>query len=296
MPWQELTFQTDATHADALSGIFTEFGAVAVTFLDAQDQPIYEPAPGTQPLWKLVKISALFEEHDDLTAIQEFCHSHPLIQDADIKLIADRDWERVWMDEFKPMRFGNRLWICPSWCEPPDPTAVNIHLDPGLAFGTGTHATTAMCLEALDALDLTDKTVLDYGCGSGILAVAAMKLGACCIWAVDNDPQALIATTDNANKNNIDLANFHIEHSNNFKPTPSDVVVANILANPLVALSEKLSNACKQHLILSGILPEQAGMVKQAYQPYFNFMPDKQHNGWVCLIGIKKAQNDSRGV
>lgn len=288
MPWQELTFQTAAEVADAFSEIFTEFGAVAVTFLDAKDQPIYEPAPGTQPLWKLVKMSALFKAEDDLSAIREFCENNALISDTHIEIIVDRDWERLWMDEFKPMRFGQRLWICPSWCEPPDPTATNILLDPGLAFGTGTHPTTAMCLEALDSMDLIGKTVIDYGCGSGVLGVAAMKLGAASIWAVDNDPQALTATLDNAKKNDIDLASFHIENSKEFKETVADIVVANILANPLIELSDKLMRAAKHHIILSGILPEQADAVMQAYQKDFNFIPKKQHNGWVCLVGTKK--------
>lgn len=287
MPWQELTFQTNAEYANQLAELFTEAGAAAVTFLDAKDQPIYEPELGTQPLWKLVQMSVLFEMGIDLSEVLQFCKQSTYITEPNIGIIEDREWERVWMAEFKPMRFGNRLWICPSWCEPPDPTAINILLDPGLAFGTGTHPTTAMCLEALDNMDLTNKTVIDYGCGSGILGIAAMKLRASSVWLVDNDPQALTATRDNAEKNNIDLANFHIEHSDVFKEYQVDIVLANILANPLIQLSEKLMSIAKHHIVLSGILEEQAAAVMQAYQKHFNFMPIKRRDGWVCLEGTR---------
>ncbi len=220
--------------------------------------------------------------------MMEFCNTSSYISEPKLTLIADRQWERVWMDEFKPMRFGHRLWICPSWCAPPEPSAINIILDPGLAFGTGTHPTTAMCLETLESMDLTGKTVIDYGCGSGILGIAAMKLGSAAIWAVDNDPQALIATQGNAEKNNIDFSSFHIEHADVFKPHLVNIVVANILAHPLIELSDRLMKMTKHHIVLSGILLEQADRVMQAYQKYFNFTQKKEYNDWVCLLGVRK--------
>lgn len=288
MPWQQLSLLTTAEHADALSDAFMVFGAVATTYLDAQDQPIYEPAPGTMPLWQEIKFAILFEEAADLTPVLAFCQSNPFIQEPRVAVLADQDWERAWMDDFKPMQFGQRIWICPSWCAPPEPEAVNILLDPGLAFGTGTHPTTAMCLEALDALDLSGKTLIDYGCGSGVLGIAAMKLGAKTVWSVDNDPQALIATKANLEKNGLSTDNFHVEGSGSFEPIKADVVVANILANPLIALSDLLLSLCQDQLILSGILPEQAEEIEALYGRKVYFYPKNQQDGWICCTGTLK--------
>lgn len=194
------------------------------------------------------------------------------------------------MDHYHAMSFGKRLWICPSWQTPPDPKAVNLMLDPGLAFGTGTHQTTALCLQWLDGADLTGKTVLDYGCGSGVLGVAALLLGAKSVLAVDNDPQALAATRDNAGRNGcadrlrVRLPDLRVAIE------PVDVVLANILAGPLIQLAPLLSASLKPgaYLVLAGLLEEQAKAVMAAYEPVVTFLPSVSHEGWWRLVGQRQ--------
>ena len=289
MSWQQLSLHTTAAHVEAIADVLSELHeAQAVTFLDAEDQPLFEPAPGTMPLWQDIKLVALFAADKDLSAVLDYCRSLDGIANIAVESLAEQSWERVCMQDFQPMRFGRQLWIVPSWCEVPHPQAINILLDPGLAFGTGTHPTTAMCLEALEAVDLKGKSVIDYGCGSGVLAIAAMKLGAKAVWATDNDPQALLATRDNATKNAINLELFHIEEPGSLSVKTADIVVANILAKPLISLNETLINLCESQLILSGILAEQATKVENAYSSAFNFFDKKQQDEWVCLLAQKK--------
>lgn len=285
MPWQQFTCQTTAEYVESLSAQLSEFGAVSVTYLDAEDQPLYEPKPGEMPLWKDVVVSALFEENFNLQAVCDFYESLSPVHRITTRVIADQDWERAWMDDFKPMQFAEKLWICPSWCAPVDPAAVNILLDPGLAFGSGTHPTTALCLKTLASLDLKNKTVLDFGCGSGVLGIAASLLGAQSVCCVDNDPQALMATKDNALKNHIDLKQFIIEPATHFKAQQFEVVVANILAEPLIELADLLLGCCAQTLIMSGILPEQADKIVQLYSKKVKFSPIQVFDNWVCLVG-----------
>ena len=293
MPWLQvrlaITPEQAETYEDALLGV----GAVSVTFMDAEDQPIFEPDLGTTPLWSNTHLLALFEADTDPTNL--VAHLQLLtgseLPAHEIEHIADQDWERSWMDNFQPMRFGQRLWIVPSWHAAPQPEAVNLLLDPGLAFGTGTHPTTALCLEWLDGQDLNDCTVIDFGCGSGILAIAALLLGAPQAIGTDIDPQALEASRDNAGRNGIDPARFPVYLPADMPQQPADVVVANILAGPLVSLAPQITALVKAggRLALSGILAEQAEEVRAAYADAFDLDPTAIKDGWVRISGVKRA-------
>ncbi len=204
MAWLQLHLATTEQHADAFQAALENLGAVAVTLTDGADQPVFEPPPGTRPLWQNTVVSALFEQDQTPELILAALTAQGLSAEASHhETLEDQTWERAWMDDFSPMQFGERLWIIPSWSEAPDPQAVNLKLDPGLAFGTGTHETTALCLQWLDGADLHGKTVLDFGCGSGVLAIAALLLGAGETTGTDIDPQALIASEDNARNNGV---------------------------------------------------------------------------------------------
>lgn len=293
MPWLQvrlaITPEQAETYEDALLGV----GAVSVTFMDAEDQPIFEPDLGTTPLWSNTHLLALFEADTDpanLVAHLQLLTGGEL-PTHEIEHIEDQDWERSWMDNFQPMRFGQRLWIVPSWHAAPQPEAVNLLLDPGLAFGTGTHPTTALCLEWLDGQDLHDCTVIDFGCGSGILAIAALLLGAPQAIGTDIDPQALEASRDNAGRNGIDPARFPVYLPADMPQQPADVVVANILAGPLVSLAPQITALVKAggRLALSGILAEQAEEVRTAYADTFDLDPTAIKDGWVRISGVKRA-------
>lgn len=293
MPWLQvrlaITPEQAETYEDALLGV----GAVSVTFMDAEDQPIFEPDLGTTPLWSNTHLLALFEADTDpanLVAHLQLLTGGELPA-HEIEHIEDQDWERSWMDNFQPMRFGQRLWIVPSWHAAPEPEAVNLLLDPGLAFGTGTHPTTALCLEWLDGQDLHDCTVIDFGCGSGILAIAALLLGAPQAIGTDIDPQALEASRDNAGRNGIDPARFPVYLPADMPQQPADVVVANILAGPLVSLAPQITALVKAggRLALSGILAEQAEEVRAAYADAFDLDPTAIKDGWVRISGVKRA-------
>ncbi|MDC7826177.1 50S ribosomal protein L11 methyltransferase [Pseudomonas sp. BLCC-B13] len=293
MPWLQvrlaITPEQAETYEDALLGV----GAVSVTFMDAEDQPIFEPDLGTTPLWSNTHLLALFEADTDpanLVAHLQLLTGSELPA-HEIEHIEDQDWERSWMDNFQPMRFGQRLWIVPSWHAAPEPEAVNLLLDPGLAFGTGTHPTTALCLEWLDGQDLNDCTVIDFGCGSGILAIAALLLGAPQAIGTDIDPQALEASRDNAGRNGIDPARFPVYLPADMPQQPADVVVANILAGPLVSLAPQITALVKAggRLALSGILAEQAEEVRAAYADAFDLDPTAIKDGWVRISGVKRA-------
>ncbi len=295
MTWQQLILQINHLHAEEIGDWLSEHGAQAVTLEDAKDNPILEPAPGETPLWDQINLTALFEENDAVAEILKQLKKHfeESIQTAKITLLEDQQWERAWMVNFKAMRFGKRLWICPSWETIPAPDAVNIILDPGLAFGSGTHETTALCLEYLDAEDLHSKTVLDYGCGSGILAIAAAKLGASHIIGADNDPQAIIASRENAVRNKIDNEKISfIQVSAKSPPAIEavDILVANILAEPLRLLAEDLVEKVKSggQVALSGLLIEQAEEIMAIYQRWFTLNPVKKLGSWCLVSGVKK--------
>jgi ribosomal protein L11 methyltransferase len=268
-------------------------GACSVTFRDAEDTPILEPSIGETPLWDQVQLTSLFtEEYDIHTLSSKIKRMAPLkTSTPETRIFADEDWERTWMNDFHPIQFGPRLWVCPSWEEIPEPDAVNILLDPGLAFGTGTHETTALCLTWLDENIKGKESVIDYGCGSGILAIAAKKLGADTVYGIDIDPQAIIATRDNAEKNHIDPKTIQIYMADD-QPAllQSDIVVANILAGILIDLSEHITAIVKPHgkIVLSGILKEQAETVLLHYSQAFKMSSPIYKNEWTLLTGTKK--------
>jgi len=290
--WQQLQFETDDGHVEALEDWLFEQGAVAVTLEDNADEPLLEPGPGETPMWQKVRLSALFYEGVDLTPVLDSVPSGWVTATAGAPVhVPDQDWERAWMDNFHPMQMGSRLWICPSWLAPPEPNAVNVLLDPGLAFGTGTHPTTAMCLTALDRLITPDMTVVDYGCGTGILAIAGLKLGARCALGVDNDPQALTASHQNAERNGISPSRFTVVAPDSAEVSgwegAADCVVANILAGPLSELAPRLLALLKPegHLLLAGLLADQADALIERYQPHIRLSVVSQVEEWVLLEG-----------
>ncbi|NOX93234.1 MAG: 50S ribosomal protein L11 methyltransferase [Gammaproteobacteria bacterium] len=289
MPWLQLTFETTPDDAEQFSDLLSDAGACAITFLDSADQPLYEPPVGETPLWSRTRIIGLFDATTNmnvvLTQIRDAITPNSL-PDHRISPLEDKDWEREWMDSFKPMPFGERLWIVPGWASPPQPEAVNILLDPGLAFGTGTHPTTALCLQWLDEHGANHDEVIDYGCGSGILAVAAAKLGASHVWAVDNDPQALIATHDNAHKNRV-AENIDAVLPDALPGLQTPLLLANILAQPLMDFAERFATHVSPggHIVLSGILAGQAKQVAARYESWFSMEPAISRDGWVRLNG-----------
>lgn len=292
MPWIQLRLNADEETAEKYSNWLSASGAQAVTFIDAKDTPIYEPLPGDEVIyWNHTIVMGLFDASHDMDKVIHYLKSiHPNKDKMPYKLeqLEDKDWEREWMDNFHPMKFGERLWICPSWREVPDPEAVNVMLDPGLAFGTGTHPTTALCLTWLDSLDLEGKTVVDFGCGSGILSLAALKLGAKEVIGIDIDPQALQASLDNAKRNQVDdrLSLFLPEDQPSLK---ADVVVANILAGPLRELAPTIIEFVAENglLALSGVLEEQAETLQGIYGQWCEMDPFVVQDEWVRLSGIK---------
>jgi ribosomal protein L11 methyltransferase len=292
MPWLQLELEATPDTADMLSDFLQEAGAAAVTLQDAADQPLFEPPPGTTPLWHSTRVIGLFDSDTDIPAILERLQAafgdHPLPA-WHLNPLEDRDWVRAWLDDFQPMRFGERLWIVPTGYTPPAPEAVNILLDPGLAFGTGTHPTTAMCLRWLDAHPPVDQEVIDYGCGSGILAIAACRLGARQVAGVDTDPQALLATRDNARKNGVEDC-ISVFLPADFDSPPVPLLLANILAGPLVNLAPRFAERVQRggQLVLSGILAEQAAAVMAAYAPAFDMQLTEQQDQWVCLTGTRR--------
>lgn len=292
MAWVQFIFNSTPEKAESLSDALSEIGAAAVTFEDNADQPLYEPAIGETPLWSATRVIALFdaeiERCDVLTALQSKLPNE-LMPGFKVETVEDQDWERAWMDNFQPMQFGEALWIVPSWHTAPDPSAINILLDPGLAFGTGTHATTALCLEWLDKTELTGKTVIDYGCGSGVLAIAAALKGAKRIICVDTDPQALTATQANAERNHVTLETYLPETC---PAIECDLILANILAGPLMSLEPVFVDFShsKTEIVLSGILESQAEQVSKTYQAHFTLQPVVAKKEWIRLDGQRQGE------
>lgn len=293
MSWHQISVITDKPTATEVSDFFSELGAVSVTYMDAEDQPVYEPAPGETRIWAQTKVIALFELDSEPELVKTVLFAQfkdqPL-QDWFHEILEDQTWERLWMEHYHPMKFGDSLWVCPTGQEITEEKTVCMTLDPGLAFGTGTHATTALCLEWLATHDLKNKIIIDYGCGSGILAVAALILGAKEAHAIDIDPQAITATLANAEKNKV-LAKIKCYLPEEFKSFPADIVVANILAKPLCDLSKPISALIRPagKLVLSGILKEQAEMVITAYQQQnIKIEPATIQDDWCRLDGTKQ--------
>lgn len=292
MAWIEIHITTSADYAETLSAQLNLLGAVAVTFKDAGDQPIYEPAPDAPRVWNETIVIGLFDSTINSLPIMHYLEQQRtdgVIESFELKHIADEDWVRRSLDQFKPIKFGQRLWICPSWLVPPEPNAVNVILDPGLAFGTGTHPTTALCLEWLDEHIHSQSLVIDYGCGSGILTLAALKLGAKHVLAVDNDPQALEACSNNAKQNGFNSSQLQTFLPNELPEEKADLVVANILAQPLIELAPIISRLVKTkgNIVLSGVLNTQVKQVTDAYAPWFAIQPIVFKEDWSRITGVR---------
>jgi len=302
MAWVQISVEVAGDQVEEVSEAFNTIGALSVTVQDAGDEPLLEPAPGETPLWSNTRVIALFDAAQDAAELKQQLQS---VLDAPVpdflaESLEDRDWSNTWRDTFGAMQFGERLWVCPVGESPPDPDAIVVHMDPGMAFGTGTHATTAMCLRWLDARPPANQSVIDYGCGSGILAIAAHKLGAANVTAVDIDPQALQATWENAHRNDCDI---EVSHPEALGQRSADLVVANILANPLIELAEGMARRVRTGgcLVLTGILAEQAEAVMAAYVDWFDFAAPVYREEWVLLEGLKTLdpgmrRDDDKGM
>ncbi len=295
MDWRQFVMKLESLNPDSVEAILMSHGALSVSFSDAGEHPILEPAPGETPLWNDSCVTGLFAPDADLQLLQD-----DLLQSLSlerlpphrIEPLADRAWEREWLKDFGPMHFGERLWICPGDTKAGADDAVIVRVDPGLAFGTGTHSTTALCLEWLAGLDLGGRAMLDYGCGSGILAVAALKLGCADVTAFDIDPQAITATRQNAARNRVEhsitLTNCAAAIEGQF-----DIVIANILAAPLIDLAAPIANRVKTGgmLALSGILSQQVESVLGAYDAWIDFEKPvcREQDGqtWARLTGVR---------
>jgi ribosomal protein L11 methyltransferase len=315
MRFYEIEFPLANLNSETVEAALLEIGASSITLVDRGDEPVLEPKPGEIRLWSDTLVRALFQESSD-AADSDIAASNnvdrltallgpQITQSARVKPVEDRDWERVWLADWESTRFGRRLWVCPTAAAlPDDPNAVVVRLDPGLAFGTGTHPTTALCLQILDSLPVAGRTVIDYGCGSGILGIAALKLGAAHVTAVDLDPQALLATRDNAIRNGvssgIDVRGVDDRGADvrgvdapgiDGGLQPAYCVMANILAGPLIELAPKLTAACEPggYLLLSGLLKTQAYAVKAAYAAAFDRVQVVERDDWCCIYARRGA-------
>jgi ribosomal protein L11 methyltransferase len=294
VPFIELSIELTESDPESVEAACFATGALSVTLTDAADTPILEPLPGTTPLWPQVRLAALYADGTDpgtVTAELSAALERPDLV-ATVRVVADRVWEREWLKDFRPRRHGRRLWICPGGEPPPageEADAIIVWLDPGLAFGTGTHATTALCLEWLDGIALDGARVLDVGSGSGILSVAALALGARAAVAIDIDPQALIASRENAERNGV-AQRLTVQDASLPWGTGYDVVVANILAEPLLELSGAIAGAVRAGglIVLSGLLATQAATVAAAYAPWFDMEVARIRDDWAALAGRRR--------
>ncbi len=299
MPFLELSLILRTEQQPGAEEALQDLGALSITLRDAEaetpdEQAIFEPGVGELPLWPTITLSALFDEHADRRGLSAALGELlPWLEPDRLNFteVADQDWERAWMDQFKPMSFGRRLWIYPWNVEPPgNDESVVVRLDPGLAFGSGTHPTTALCLQWLDGLDLVGRTVTDFGCGSGILAIAALKLGAANAIGVDNDPQALLASADNAMRNAVaDRLTLFLPAD--FKSKPADIFIANILAGPLGELAPVFAAATKggAPFAISGILAGQQDELLQRYAEWFELLQVDMREDWVRISGRRRG-------
>ncbi len=282
--------QCHCEEVEWLSDALEEAGAVSVTLTDRFDDPILEPAPGEIPLWTNVVVCGLFEDEKDAEHAQKaLSKQYPHLQFS-IHTLPDQDWERACMDNFKPQQFGQRLWICPSWLTPPDPHAVNLILDPGLAFGTGSHQTTSLCLTWLEQANVSQKTIIDYGCGSGILGLAALKLGAKHVYAVDIDEQALLATKSNAMGNAITDQQLTTGQPSILQEAV-ELLLANILLSPLLALQSSFHTLLKPtgQLVVSGILVDQIQVLIDSYHANFEHQATFLQDDWALVVFTPRA-------
>lgn len=293
MPWLQITVRIDRDRAAAAESLLGELGAVSVTLTDAGDEPVFQLDRDSTPLWQETIATGLFPDGTDGSGVRQSLRDRlsPLPDDAlHEEPLEDQDWERTWMQDYHPVRFGKRLWVCPTWSTPPDPEAVNLMLDPGLAFGSGTHPTTALCLEWLEQQDLHGCRVIDYGCGSGILAIAALKLGAASALGVDNDPQAVTATAANRDNNGVPAERLHVALPGEHDKTPADTLIANILSGPLLELEPVLAGLVRPggRLVLSGILSEQTAAIRDGYAVHFRMDAPRRREDWICISGERR--------
>lgn len=293
MPYHQLVLELPGSDLVRAEDACTRLGAIAVSLADAGDEPLLEPAPGETPVWQAVRLRALFNvsANPGLAAATLAVVLGLPPGAISIEHVEDRAWEREWLKDFRPMRFGRRLVVAPAGQRPDAPAPVILELDPGLAFGTGTHATTALCLEWLDGRIQGGERVLDYGCGSGILALAALKLGAREALAFDIDPQALTATRENAAKNGL-ASRVEVAERMEAGTGAFDIVLANILAGPLIELAPRLARLARPggEIVLAGLLSHQATEVAQAYAPWFDIDPNAERDGWTLLAGRRRAE------
>jgi len=290
MGWIQLRVNGTADCAEQIGDLMSAQGALSITFLDSKDTPIFEPLPGETRLWGETDIMGLWQADADVNSIISYLKQHLGEMRYKVEALEDKDWERAWMENFHPMCFGQRLWICPSWKPVPDPDAVNVMLDPGLAFGTGTHPTTSLCLQWLDGLDLSGKTIIDFGCGSGILAIAALKLGAARAIGIDIDPQAIEASKANAERNGV-AEQLELYLSDAAPDVAADVLVANILAGPLTELAPAIAARTQPGglLALSGLLNTQTEKVTEAYTPWFRDFDVAEQEEWIRICAVKNV-------
>lgn len=293
MPHHQLVFELDGDQLERVEEVCNRLRAIALSLADAGDEPLLEPAPGETPVWKAIRLRALFDDAADPQELASALAGAIGLQRSAIGIerVEDRAWEREWLKDFRPMRFGRRLWVCPAGQRPNGPAPVVLELDPGLAFGTGTHATTAMCLGWLDGAISGGERILDFGCGSGILGLAALKLGAAKATAFDIDPQALVATRENAAKNGLS-ERIAVARRAGDVAGPFDIVLANILSGPLIGLAPELAQRVRAggRIVLAGMLERQADEVAQAYRPWFDIGPAAEREGWTLLAGRRRAE------
>ncbi|MFL0810556.1 MAG: 50S ribosomal protein L11 methyltransferase [Agarilytica sp.] len=291
MPWLQLRISAQRDAVPSIESALLTQGALSVTFEDSADEPIFEPALGETPLWQDTRITGLFEADGDTKAIlQNIVEGCRLdASTCQWQILEDKEWEREWMNNYHPIQCADNFWICPSWTPPPNPDAVNLKLDPGLAFGTGTHPTTFLCLQWAAHANLRDKTVVDYGCGSGILGIAALLLGASSVTGTDIDPQALLATAENVERNNLKAEQFPVFFPDKCPIEKVDIVFANILAGPLVELAPALTGLMKPggKICLSGILNTQRETIVDAYSSVIHIDEISEHDNWLCITGTK---------
>ena len=292
MIWKQISFEVKKSETDLVSEVLMGLGSVSITYSDALDDAIYEPPVGQTPLWDNVKVNALFSSEVNQksleTSISDICN----IVVIDTVTLKDRVWEEECQKDFPSMRFGKRLWVCPSWDAESilSNDSIVIHMDPGLAFGTGTHQTTSLCLEYLDLNPPKNLRVIDFGCGTGILAIAAAKFGAKSVIAIDNDPQAVLSSKENVAKNKCENTITTIHSINQGNDRKCDLLIANILANPLVELEPLFSDLVHTNgmLLLSGILKEQVDRVVKCYSINFSNIEVANKGEWFRISGKRK--------
>lgn len=290
MSYLQLRFLVARRSAGALTDVLEAIGALSVTWENAGEDEYFEAAYPKEPDWRQVYVTGLFEEVADpgalVSRVNERLGGHWIPQ---VKSLNDRDWERAWMSQFRPRRYGRNLWVCPSWTAPPDPDAINIMLDPGLAFGTGDHPTTEMCLEWIAENEWSGRTVVDYGCGSGILAIACLLEGAKYAWGVDVDPRAVSASALNAARNGVRKRYAALAPGDMAPDMEADVVIANILSNVLIDLADVLTRATRPggRLLLTGILEDHVQRVRSVFGRRFT-LGTRTRAGWCLLIGHKR--------